>query len=235
MLSNTLRTRGLHAAVRFAPAATLDKQHKQQFQVKCGEGFDWRREEYNENLWVVQSPQTQGDPRSQLKLSLQRDLLTFEDHFPTGSLDLFNDNLQMVLNGFAAVFNPRLIVGSGAVIRMTVEAPGGDARVFLGNRTLQMGDKLSPIGRPIHAVGLRLLLPPLTGENQPNWQAEVKIESLVEDYRQIFIEVDARWGTSMVWNPEDVLGHLRTAHEFASSRVVPFLEQFEDRSPPANG
>src|SRR5262245_39757966 len=105
MLANTLRTRGLHAGVRFAPAATLDKLHKQKFQLKCSEGFDWRKEEYGENAWSLQSPQSEGDPRSQLKLTLQRDAFNFEDFFPTGSLEIFNDSLKLALNAVAEVFN----------------------------------------------------------------------------------------------------------------------------------
>lgn len=232
MLTHTIRTRGLHAAVRFAPIALMDKQHKQQFQAKCSEGFDWRREEYNENHWILRSPQSEGDPRSLLQLALQRDSLSFEDHFPTGSLDLFNDNLRMALDAVAAVFSPRLLLGTGIVVRMTVEAPGGDARIFLGNRAFHLGDRLAPLGRPIHAVGLRLLMPPIPGENQPNWQAEVKIESLVEDYRQIFIELDARWSNAQPWNLDEVTSNVRTAHAFATEQVVRFLEQFDDTPPP---
>jgi hypothetical protein len=227
MLSNTLRTRGLHAGVRFAPPATLDKQHKQRFQLRCSEGFDWRKEEYGEQAWALQSPQSEGDPRSQLKLTLQREVVNFEDIFPTGSLEVFNDNVKLALAAVADVFNPRLILASGVIIRLTTQAEGGDARLFLANRALNLETRLSPLGRPVHAVGLKFLLPPLPGENQPNWQAEVKVESLVEDVRQLFIEVDAKWGNPIAWNVDEVVTRVCTTHDFATRQVIEFLEQFD--------
>ncbi len=225
MLPETIKTRGVHAGVRFAPQALLDKQHKQQFQIKSNEGFDWRRQEYADKGWHLVSPQAEGDPRSQLKLSLQPDLVNFEDIFPTGPLEVFFDNLKMALNCVASVFNPKIIVGSGVVIRQTAQSEGKDARVFLGQRCLHLDDRLSPLGRPVHAVGLKMLLPPLPGKDKPNWQAEVKIESLVEDVRQLFIEIDARWANPVKWDPQVVADRVKTAHEFATNEVVEFLQQ----------
>ncbi len=225
MLPDTIKTRGLHAGIRFAPQALLDKPHKQQFQMKASEGFDWRRQEYAERAWHLVSPQTEGDPRSQLKLSLQPDLMNFEDFFPTGSLELFLDNLKLALECVAHVFNPRLIVASGVTIRLTAQSEGDDARLFLGQRCLGLDERLGPLGRPVHAVGLKLLLPPLPGPDAPNWQAEVKIESLIEDIRQLFIEVDARWGQPQQWDPQMVVDRVRTAHVFTTTRIVELLRE----------
>ncbi len=225
MLPETIQTRGLHAGVRFAPAALLDKRHKQQFQQKSSEGFDWRRQEYLEKAWHLVSPQADGDPRSQLKLSLHPDLVNFEDFFPTGPLDVFFDNLKLALDCVSSVFDPKIIVGSGIVIRLTAESEGADARVFLGTRCLHLDDRLGPLGRPVHAVGLKMLLPPLPGKDKPNWQAEIKVESLVEDVRQLFIEVDARWANPVKWDTQAVVDRITTAHQFMSTQVVEFLQQ----------
>lgn len=225
MLAETIKTRGLHAGVRFAPSAVLDKQHKQQFQIKSSEGFDWRRQEYLENSWQLLSPQAEGDPRSQLKLSLQPDVLNFEDFFPTGTLDVYCDNLKLALDCFAEVFGPRLILATGIVTRLTAQSEGDDARLFLGRRCLRLDDRLSSLGRPVHAVGLKMLLPPLPGENNPNWQAEVKVESLIEDVRQLFIEVDARWANPIQWDPEAAVDRVRTAFNFATNQVVALLQE----------
>ena len=226
MLPETIKTRGLHAAIRFAPAAVLDKEHKQQFQIKCNEGFDWQRQDFGTNAWRLISPQSEGDPRSVMKLSLHPDVVKFEDIFPTGPLDLFFDNMKLALGSVASVFGPRVITGSGIVVRLTAQSEDGDARVFLGQKCLGLEDQLSALGRPVHAVGLKMLLPPLPGEGKPNWQAEVKIESLVEDIRQIYIEVDARWATPMQWDPDKVVDRVRIGHEFAMTQVVAFLKQF---------
>ncbi|MBI5765568.1 MAG: hypothetical protein HZA51_18825 [Planctomycetes bacterium] len=224
MQPQTLKTRGLHVGVRFAPPAILDKQHKQDFQLKCGDGFDWRRQEYQDTAWHLVSPQSEGDPRSQLKLSLQPDVVNFEDYFPTAPLEVYTDNLRLVLKTVADVFNPRIILGTGVVIRLTAQSDGNDARVFLGQRCLRLDDRLAVLGRPVHAVGLKFLLPPLPGEDMPNWQAEIKIESLIEDVRQLFIEVDARWANPMGWDVDSVVDRLKTAHAFATGPVIQMIQ-----------
>ncbi len=227
MLRDTIKTRGLHAAVRFAPRASLDKAHKQQFMIKAGEGFDWRRQEFADQAWQLTSPQEEGDPRSQWKLTINPELVHFEDYFPTGSLDMFADNLRLALDSFAAVFDPKVILASGIVVRFTAQSETQDARVYLGQHCLHLDDRLQPLKRPVHAVGLKLLLPPLPGPDQPNWQAEVKVESLVEDIRQLSIEVTGQWAAPVpvAWDPHTVVDRVRTVHDFATRQVVDFLLQ----------
>lgn len=225
MLPDTIKTRGLHAGIRFAPLGVLDKQHKQQFQIKANEGFDWQRQEYAENMWRLTTPQPGGGPRSHLKLTLQPDSFNFEDSFPADPHDLFIDNLKLGLDILANVFNPKLIVGVGIVIRLSAQSDPPDARQYLGNQCLKLDDKLEPLGRPVHGVGLKLLLPPLPGKGKPNWQAVVKVESLVEDVRQLFIEVDARWANPFQWNPQSVVDCVKTAHDFATTQVADFLHK----------
>ncbi len=225
MLPQSVKTRGIHAAVRFAPAATLNKEHKQKFQIKSNEGFDWQRQEYADNVWRLTTPQTDGDRRSQLKLTLQPDSFTFEDSFPTGPLDLFSDNLKLVMDCVASVFSPQFVLAIGAVVRLTAQSDPEDARVFLGNRCLMLDDRLKPLGRPVHGVGLKMLLPPVAAEGGPNWQATIKVETLIEDVRQLFIEVDARWGQPTQWNSQAIVDRVNTAHQFATTEVVDFLHK----------
>lgn len=231
MLPQTIKTRGLHVGVRFAPSAALDKHHKQQFQIKASEGFDWRRQEYLQNAWHLVSPQAEGDPRSQLKLSISPDLVNFEDYFPTTSIDLYLDNLKLALETVAGIFGPRLILATGVVVRLTAQSLDNDGRLYLGQRCLHLDDRLGPLGRPVHAVGLKLLLPPLPGPDKPNWQAEIKVESLIEDVRQLFIEVDARWGQPGPWDPNIAVERARTAFEFATTRVVALLKELAGDQP----
>ena len=117
-----------------------------------------------------------------------------------------------------------MIIGSGVVIRLTAQSEGGDARVFLGQRCLRLDDRLGPLGRPVHAVGLKMLLPPLPGPDKPNWQAEIKIESLVEDVAQLYIEVDARWANPVQWDHNTIIERVKTTHEFITTRIVDFLQ-----------
>lgn len=225
MLPESIKTRGLHVGVRFAPPALLDKQHKQQFQLRSSEGFDWRRQEYLENAWYLVSPQSEGDPRSQLKLSLLPEVVNFEDFFPTGPLDVFCDNLKLSLESVAEVFGSRLMVGTSVKVRLTAQSSGNDSRIFLGQRCLRLENRLQPLGRPVHAVGFKLLLPALAGEGKPNWQAEVKVESLLEDVRQLFIELDAAWLVPAPWDLNVIVDRVRTAYGFATTEVVGMLHE----------
>ena len=225
MLSQTVKTRGLHAGIRFAPHALLDKIHRQKFQAKANEGFDWQRHEYAEQVWRLGSPQPEGGRRSELKLTVQPDAMTFEDSFPSGPFEVFLDNLRLTMGVIHDVFRPQLMLASGAVIRLTAESSTGDSRTFLGNHCLRMEDRLAPLGRPVHGVGLKMLLPPLPGDG-PNWQASMRVESLVEDVRQIFIEVDARWGNPAPWSADEIVSRVKTAYEFSVNQVIAFLAQF---------
>lgn len=228
MLRNSLKTRGYHVGVRFAPQAEFDKARRQAFQLKLSEGFDWRRQEFADKLWVLATPQAEGDPRSLTKLSLQPEQLNFEEFFPLSTFDVFLDNLRMALEGIAEIFNPRVLLGSGAMIRLTLAAPGDDGRVFLGSRCMHLDDKLSALGRPVHAVGLRMVLPPVDAGGQPTWQGEIRIESLVEDVRQLFVEMDAKWGVPTAWSPDSVVERVRVANTFATEQLLTFLEQYQE-------
>lgn len=223
MRPQTLKTRGLHAGVRFAPVAAMDKAQKQAFQKKANEGFDWQRQEFNSGVWRLLSPQSDGDRRSHLRFSVQRDGFNFEDSFPTAPLSVFFDNLRLAMAVIEDVFEPKVMVGSGAVIRMTAQSDPEDARLFLGGKCLHLDDRLGPLGRPVHGVGLSMFLPPLPGDGQPDWQATVKVETLIEDVRQIFIEVDARWGVPAAWNSQAIIDRVQTANDFAAHQVANFL------------
>jgi hypothetical protein len=69
-----------------------------------------------------------------------------------------------------------------------------------------------------------MLLPPLPGKDQPNWQAEIKIESLVEDVAQLYIEVDARWANPVPWDHDTIIERVKITHEFINTRIVDFLQ-----------
>ena len=225
MLPETIKTRGLHVGIRFAPQALLDKQHKQQFQIKANEGFDWRRQEYAEQLWQLSTPQTEGGPRSHLKLRMQPDSLNFEDSFPTGPLELFFDNLKLAMDVATSVFGPRMILLVGVVIRLAAQSDLKDARLYLGKHCLNLEDRLTPLGRPVHGIGLHMVLPPVAGEGKPNWRAIVKVESLNEDPSQLFMEVDGQWGNPVPWKPQTVVDCVRTTHDFATKEVTDFLHK----------
>lgn len=227
MLTNTLKTRGLHVGVRFAPSAVLDKHTRQRFQARASQGFDWTRHEYSEGVWRLASPQSEGDPRSHLKLTIQPDTVNFEDFFPVAPFDIFVDSTRLALEMVADVFGVKIMLGSGMVVRLTTEVTGGDARVFLGHRALGLERRLAPLGRPVHAVGLKLLLPPVPQQGELPWQAEVKIESLVEDVRQLFVEVDAKWGTPVAWSLDEIIRRVRVANDYAKNEVLKFLAQYE--------
>ncbi len=228
MLPDTLKTRGLHVGVRFAPAIAMDKAQKQTFQAKANAGFDWQRQEFGANAWRLTSPQSDGDRRSLLKLTVQRDAFNFEDSFPTAPLDVFCDNVRLAMDVMSDVFDPKLMLASGVVVRMTVQSDMDDARVFLGRHCLKLDERLAPLGRPVHGLGLSLLLPPLPGEGQPNWQASLKIETLIEDVRQLFIEVDARWGVPANWDPAVIVDRIQTAHTFAGTQVLSMLRKMAE-------
>lgn len=89
-------------------------------------------------------------------------------------------------------------------------------------RLRQPGDSLALFGRPIVGGGFRVLMAPGAGEDE-QFQAEVKVESLLEDPRQLYLELDlgstAPAGIA-VMNPTTLVN---ATEDFLQGRVIPFL------------
>ena len=95
----------------------------------------------------------------------------------------------------------------------------------------QSTDDLSVFGRPILGGGLRLMFPPGQAEGE-QYQAEVRVESFLEDVRRIYVELNLASGNPEPINALNPTALVGTTEGFMQDRLLPFLRAAE---PPRAG
>jgi hypothetical protein len=115
---------------------------------------------------------------------------------------LTKENADLSWQAFQSVWGSRLASPqiSEATQEFSVPAPGGDARKFLMERVGHIGSApLMQLGRDFNGFGLRLMSEPIfalgNGPTPPLAGADVtvRIEVLLEDPSQLFIEIASKW------------------------------------------
>lgn len=91
--------------------------------------------------------------------------------------------------------------------------------------------ELSVFGRPILGGGLRLMFPPGQEEGE-QYQAEVRVESFLEDVRRLYVELNLAHGNPEPINTLNPTALIQATEAFMDERVLPFLRVGEQ---PANG
>jgi hypothetical protein len=128
---------------------------------------------------------------------------------------------------FSAVTGNTLFLMHSVVLRKLAGVQDvEDGRGFLAKNVLSLDDdKFKPFARPLHVIGLRMFFPPL--KDQPAGY-DVKIESLMEDYRTIFIECTGIFSTPADINADStaISRDIAGADDFINNNVAGFLEQF---------
>lgn len=158
--------------------------------------------------------------------------------FPTYPQEPFEQRNAAVLERFGTWCRPNFIVHSAAMIRATVPIQG-DARIFLAEKVMHLNAEEREIfrpvfGRPVHIVGMRLQFPPFQEENKnvsadsAGWTIDVKVESLAEDPKKLYLEAHGIWHQPVVWNEqnlEQAVQHLGMVKDFMNQQVIEFLRR----------
>jgi len=157
---------------------------------------------------------------------------------PPNNLKWYEHRFEPVLSAFGEVFSPQVALRRNAIVTSLVDLPESlDARSFLGGWVMHMHpNKLAPIERPLHVLGVRLFFPPFEedGGEQPgqtrtiDWSVNVRVESCINDPGKLFLEANADWSEPIPWNGDLVkraVQCLDEAQTFMSDKVVKFLRQ----------
>jgi hypothetical protein len=113
---------------------------------------------------------------------------------PNRPLVSFIEEAEMIVQAYRRVWPaPVQMVRRDCTLRYLYAVREGHAMQFLWERRLrQSQDGLHALGRPVLGGGLRLVMPPRPDvPNDPG--IEVKIESLLADPRQLFLETQFVW------------------------------------------
>lgn len=86
----------------------------------------------------------------------------------------------------------------------------------------QSTEELAVFGRPVLGGGLRLVFPPVQEEGE-QFQAEVRVESFLEDVRRIYVEVNLANGTPEPVSAMNPTALVHATEEFLVGRLLPFL------------
>jgi hypothetical protein len=116
---------------------------------------------------------------------------------PNRPLISFIEEAEMVVQAYRKVWPaPVQVVRRDCTLRFLYAVREGHAMQFLWERRLHQTESgLNALGRPVLGGGLRLVMPPRPDvPNDPG--IEVKIESLLADTRQLFLETQFVWEMS---------------------------------------
>ena len=150
----------------------------------------------------------------------------------------------------ARISTPQLVE---VTLDFAVQAPGGDSKTFLVSKVGSVDTAaLKKLGREHEGFGLRIMSGPAitlgegTGPTLPGAVLELKIETLLEDQSQIFIQAQVKWPAMNI--PRDAIPeaarnqlqdqflqlnikaepptfYLEGVYEFVTTNVVEFLRQ----------
>ena len=220
----------LHFGVNFvvAPAAAIAPAQQLQFQQgladpvhgivfdvvqKAGPGIVFQRAK--EPLQVHLGPV--GPQVGQLLITAGK---------PARTLDDFISDAESVISVYRSVWPGSLqILRRDVTIRHLYAIQGQEQHAFqyLWERRLHQGAAaMASFGRPVVGGGLRVVLPPRANvEDDTN--VEVKIESLLSDPRQLFVEASFVWPSPRV-NAEPEPGPLlNVVEQFLDTEVRNFI------------
>lgn len=139
------------------------------------------------------------------------------------SPEIFVSEAEAVTDIFEELWpERRQIVARDATLRLLYDSGTDHAFQFLWeHRFGQAGQTLNAIGRPVLGGGLRLVMPPVSGESEDF--TEVKIESFLQDPSKIFIETSIKWPKPIAEGIMQPDGMVQALETFTEEKVIPFL------------
>jgi len=228
-----LNALGYILAVRFHEPMKLIRQRGMDFGAKLATHINPRVVDLQENSWTFSQPL--GDtPDGLFRVTIQDQTVELEAKLPNNKLEWVETNFGIILKEFQKTFNPAVLISSVARVVKTVSVDG-DARSFLLEHVAHIPvERLNPLHRPIHLIGLHLGCPPFffqePGGGEPiqkEWAVDVKVESLAADVSKVFIDATGQWPlAAKMWNDEatnEAVQRLATVNEFLEKDVLGFL------------
>lgn len=144
---------------------------------------------------------------------------------PQARIEDFLGDVESIIEAFAEVWPaPLQVIRRDCTLRYLYDTDGPHAFRYLWEQRLKQPEgSIRALGRPILGGGLRFVMPPRT-EVPDDAMMEVKIESLLQNPRQLFVETQAIWGSPLsVGTRLDPRSLLDTVAEFAEGPVTEFI------------
>lgn len=213
----------------FLPIPAIDQRIGLRFQeALLSSGIDVSRVDLKpqQEITVAREPR----PRLEIKVGvilgspLGQLLIVSSD--PSTDLDLFTKDADAAIAAFSTTWpaEGRQVIRSDVTIRDLYEATGEHAFKELWEARLQQAESsLARLGRPVLGGGLRLVMPPTPGEQEPK-QIEIKIESFLKDTKKMFVETQFTWPQpSPAGAPMDPASKLKAVDDYVENQVESFI------------
>ncbi len=228
-----MRLRGIDVELLLGPPVTVDNSSKLLFQTKLEQEHVMQPtsiEKGESSIALAEHPKSE---RSSFIVHMEADQLSVHDNFPPRDTSECIGRIDGVIRAAIEVFSPTFFARTSIYVRKQALAPGDDARVFLAEKVLGLSDKRRRVfGRPIHMVGMTFFLPPyqVPGDEggsvaeQATDGIEVKMESLMEDCRDIYFQCRRYFHKPIAAGGFSTLGEqVQSTEKFVDEQLVAFL------------
>lgn len=189
----------LHFGVDFVvtPMLGIDQKKLLDFETRLAARafrFDKRDSEAEHSFVLVR---TGGDGPLQVKVSAvgpQLAQLLILAPLPKYGLDMFVREAEGVCKTYREVWGEaNTVVHRDACIRRLYSISAKHAFQFIWEKRLgQSESDLKIFGRPVLGGGMRFVMPPVPGMQDPT-QIEVKLESYLKNPKKLFVDVACKW------------------------------------------
>lgn len=222
-LDATTRLLSITAELVMMPADIEDK--------KCRAVFDKISDSHSMGSYVtmpdggVQMTSKKQRPNF-TRYIIMKDRIVLSYEYCENSMNYYQSMMSDFISAFFQATGINLFLVQGITIRKLVNMKGiEDSRDFLIKKVFSLKEEnLQKFGRPLHMFGTRILFPG-TQEDQSTY--EVKMETLLEDYKTLFIENKAMFPMPMDTRKSTDLGPvIKKADDFINNNLMGFISQF---------
>ncbi|MCE5299805.1 MAG: hypothetical protein LLG37_02890 [Spirochaetia bacterium] len=176
---------------------------------------------------VVMSSKDEKNNFVRYRIMKDRVVLSYE--YCRNSINYYQGLAGDFIEKFTKNIGVSLFLAETTVLRRHANIQGvSDSRDYLIKRVYGMDEEnLKKFNRPLHMMGTRIFFPPVPDDP---CVYEVKIETVMEDYRTLFLEclgvyaaaIDTRQGITGIFN------NLKKTDDFLINNIGGFITQFAE-------
>lgn len=208
------------------PNTRFSKEQLQELYSQTIKTHDYSASVFNDNGTAEFRIADTRTPEITKYIFSNNSILLMHDNVGRIGIDNFLEKVEdIIINSFRHLSIP-LFVEQRYVIRCLANLHKlTDSRLFIAENVCSLKENnLKVYGRPIHGVGLRFFFPPT---NDKLYEFDIKLESLLKDPRNLFLECQGRFFQPIQQNSMDsVKMNMTLTKEFVYSNMSDFLCQF---------
>ncbi len=225
LVKESLRTRGIIVEVGFVPPlANFSKKTLIAFQTSVEEIIDISEIKKGEGFIFMISKGDGFD--GEIQINLSREKLLMHILFPSGAIVELIEIFDSIIKILRDIIRPHIFAPVVVNIRKQVTTQEKDANLFFTESLFKFSKEREDIlGRPIQTMGIKLMMPPFLGSSREQTDAiELKIETLNEDPRDIYLEINRVFSVPIPSaNFTTVKDFILSTEDYLNNNVLDFI------------